>query len=675
MNSSDYITPQHLGLKALIYIRQSTQYQVMNNQESRQLQEGLKERALQLGWPSENIEIIDSDLGMTGTKADRRHGFQYLLTQIALGNVGIVFSYDVTRLSRNCSDWYPLLDICSYKKTLIGDREGIYDPRTSNGRLLLGLKGQFAEIELSTIRARMNEGLLNKAKRGDLILQLPTGYVRSQNIVLKDPNLEVQSCIQTIFDQFLRLRSAAKVLRFFNDHHLKVPRYTDKELRWKKPTVAAILSILKNPAYAGANVYGKTQTSRVDLKATKTKHLPIEQWKYVVKGKFPSYISWENFEMIQGVIKDNYAEYDRNQSRGIPRPGKALLHGIMYCGACGHKMVVQYKGGTRYMCNYLRQQHGTPVCQRLHANCIDDYVALTFLEALSAVELNAYEKIIENQWHEASVVHKMKNQQLERLRYQARLAERQFNQVDPDNRLVAVELERRWEAALKELKEVENEYENQKAKGNHTLTKLPTELKKAFLNLGKELPGIWEGLASEKKKAFLRCLIDKVVVHRKERHLVEVRIVWQGGETTTKDLLVPVQAFKELPFAKEFEEKAIELAKLGKTDKEMAEILTAAGYHSARHPYVMPSTVQTIRLKHGVMLNRHQSHPRRIPGFLTIPQLAKQLNISPHQIYYRIELGQLKVEKDKNGLYLFPDTEETIKFFKEFKDKKILKAI
>jgi DNA invertase Pin-like site-specific DNA recombinase len=203
MSFSEHITPQHLTLKALIYIRQSTPSQVMNNQESRQLQQALRQRAREFGWAEDLIEIVDTDLGLTGSHAEHRQGFQYLLSEVARGAVGIIFSYDVTRLSRNCSDWYPLLDICSYKKTLIGDRESIYDPRTPNGRLILGLKGQFAEIELNTIRARMNEGLLNKAKRGDLILQLPTGLIcPHKDVVVKDPNLAVQNCIQRKFRCF-----------------------------------------------------------------------------------------------------------------------------------------------------------------------------------------------------------------------------------------------------------------------------------------------------------------------------------------------------------------------------------------------------------------------------------------------------------------------------------------
>ncbi len=676
MTFSEHITPQHLALKALIYIRQSTQHQVMSNQESLQLQLALKQRALQLGWASANLEIVDADLGLTGTSAEQRKGFQYLLAQVALGVVGIIFSYDVTRLSRNCSDWYPLLDICSYKRTLIGDREGIYDPRTPNGRLILGLKGQFAEIELNTIRARMQEGLLNKAKRGDLIIRVPTGYVLSrEGVVTKDPNLEVQNCIRSVFDLFFKLRSASKVLKFFYENNIKIPRFANKELIWKNPNIAAIHSILKNPTYAGANVYGKTQATIKDFKEKKKeqKRLPMEEWKHVVKDKFPSYITWEQFEEIQKILKDNYAEYDRNQTRGIPRSGQALLHGIMYCSVCGHKMVVRYKKETRYVCNALSQRHGGPSCQYLNADYIDAQVVEAFFQALAPAELNTYDKIVENQWHQASTINKMKEQQLERLRYQVKLAERQFNQVDPDNRLVASELERRWEIALKELKNAEMECQEEATKKNY-FVKLPDELRELFLNIGAKLPEVWKDLSHDKKKSFLRCLIDKVAASRKESHSVEVRIVWQGGDTTTKEIVVPVKSIKQLPFATELEEKIVTLSRAGKKDKEIARQLTKDGYYSANRNILLPTTVQTIRLQQGVL--RRKSSPRSpvVEGFLTIAQLAEKLNVTTHWIYDKILNGKIKTSKHHSrgtkGLYVFPDTEETVKMCLVLKNEK-----
>src|SRR5262249_11299046 len=351
MSVCELVTPQHLQKKAIIYIRQSTPHQQISNQESLRLQYALKLRAQSLGWHPDDIDIIDTDLGLTGAEASHRTGFQELVTRVSLGQVGLILSCEVTRLSRNCSDWYPLLDVCGYRHCLIADNDGIYDPGSPNGRLLLGLKGQLSELELHTIRARMTAGLLSKAQRGELALILPVGLVRDAlGRVHHDPNREVQDRLKLVFTTFLHLRSAGKVLGFLNAHQLLLPR-RDRfgDVVWKKPTVATIVAILKNPAYAGAFVYGRTRTLRKETASQQEKQvqLPMDQWKIRVNDVYPAYISWETFERIQAMLHDNYAEYDRNKTRGIPRPGAALLHGIVYCGECGHKLVVQYKGGTR----------------------------------------------------------------------------------------------------------------------------------------------------------------------------------------------------------------------------------------------------------------------------------------------------------------------------------------
>jgi DNA invertase Pin-like site-specific DNA recombinase len=322
MSTSELVTPQHLQKKAIIYIRQSTPQQHISNQESLCLQYALKERAQRLGWHPEDIEIIDADLGLTGASAQHRTGFQELVAKVTLGQAGIILSVDVTRLSRNCSDWYPLLDVCGYRGTLIADNDGIYDPGSANGR-------QLSELELDTILARLTAGLLNKATRGELALTLPVGLVRDAlDRVHKDPNQEIQDRLNLIFATFLRLRSASKVLGFLNTHDLMLPR-RDRfgDVTWKKPTGAAILQILKNPAYAGAFVYGRTRTVHKEAPSLRAKQirLPLEEWKIRVNDIYPAYISWETFERIQAMLLDNYAEYDRNKTRGIPRPGAARL--------------------------------------------------------------------------------------------------------------------------------------------------------------------------------------------------------------------------------------------------------------------------------------------------------------------------------------------------------------
>ena len=665
MSSSELVTPRHLRGKALIYIRQSTPQQVLSNQESLRLQYALEQRALGLGWRPDDIEIIDADLGLTAAAASHRPGFQDLVAQVTLGQVGIVLSFDVTRLARNCSDWYPLLDLCGYKGCLIADRDGVYDPASPNGRLLLGLKGQLSEFELHTIRARLTAGLLNKAERGELALQLPVGLVRAADgAVAKDPNREVQDRIALVFATFQRLRSASKVLQFLTGQGLALPR-RDRfgDVVWRPPTVAAILAMLKNPAYAGAFVYGRTRSAPRGLASGKSaqQRLPMDQWKIRVNDVYPAYVGWDGFVRIQAMLQDNYAEYDRNKTRGVPRAGAALLHGVVYCGECGHKLLVQYKGGTRYLCNYLRQQYGVPVCQNLPADPIDAWVVAAFFAALSPVELDAYTRAVAAAQETAAQLEHARQQQHERLRYQTALAERQFSRVDPDNRLVAAELEERWETALRALKAAEEAAAQPPVAA--ALVALPDELREAFTDIGRHLPRLWgQGVLTQpQKKALLRCLIDKVVLHRVARDRVQVRIVWHGGATTTREIPVPVGALADLTGAAEMERLILERSTSGMTDEAIAAQLTQEGYRSPQRAVVVPSTVRTIRLRHRLLHQRSQSHPRQVAGALTVAQLARRLDVTPHWLYDRIHNRTIAVAKDPaTGLYLFPDTPATL---------------
>jgi len=673
MSRSELVSSAHLQRKALIYIRQSTPHQVLSNQESLRLQYALQQRAVDLGWRQEDIEVIDADLGMTGASASHRLGFQGLVARVTLGQVGIILSVDVTRLSRNCSDWYPLLDVCGYRGCLIADRDGIYDPGSANGRLLLGLKGQLSELELHTIKARMTAGLLNKAQRGELALSLPIGLVRNAiGKVHKDPNREVQDRLALIFTTFLRARSASKVLQFLNTHDLCLPR-RDRfgDVVWKKPTVAAILQILKNPAYAGAFVYGKTRSVRKDPTSPHTQEvrLPMAEWKIRINDIYPAYITWDTFEQIQQMLVENYAAYDRNKSRGVPRDGAALLHGMVYCGECGHKMVVQYKNGTRYLCNYLRQQYHVPVCQYIHADPVDEKIVEAVFQALSPVELDVYAAAVATQQATAQNVTHAHHQHLERLRYEATLAGRQFNHVDPDNRLVAAELEKRWEGALADLKQAE-ETEATRIISPPSLLALSSELQTAFRAIGQHLPALWQqGLVSQRhKKALLRALIDKVVVHRFARDQMQARIVWKGGETTTFVIPVPIGTFKDLAGAEDMERLILERSAAGILDEEIAQELTDLGYRSPMGLVVLPSTVKGIRLKQGIFHKRSQSHPRRIKGMLTISQNATALDIDPHWIYDRIHNGTIQVDKDPTTrLFLFPDSPTTLEQFRQLR--------
>jgi hypothetical protein len=596
----------------------------------------------------------------------------------------------VTRLSRNCSDWYPLLDICGYKGTLIADHDGVYDPATVNGRLVLGLKGTLSEMELHAISSRMRAGILSKAERGELALKLPTGLVRDEHgLVCKDPNLEVQERICLVFESFLRLRSANKVLLFFNEGGLLVPRLDGRSLGdivWKSPMIHTITSILKNPAYAGAFVYGRnshTTTRGSNGTLMKTKRLPMEQWRIVVKDKYPAYVGWEAFERIQQMLQDNHAEYASKMTRGVPREGKALLAGLVYCGECSHKMTVRYSGATRYLCAFFQQQYGDPFCQNLPAEAVDARVAEAFLEALSPVELDLYEKAMAACEEMAGAAEHARRQQLQRLHYQAELARRRFERADPDNRLVAAELERRWEGALRELRHAEEG----EAAGRHTgereneptPAKLTEGLKSAFKDIGQRLPEIWDGqmLSRQQKKSLVRCLIEKVILRRIAPDLIQTRIVWKGGLTTTFEVSTTVGAFFDLSGAQEMERLVAELFKEGETDRQIARRLTEMGHRSPQRKHVVRSTVQTIRHRHGLIRGgrmKGESRAHHIPGCLTLSEVARELEVPKPWMYNRIYNGAIQVVKDdRTGLYLFPDDPATIERFRELKEGKVSK--
>jgi hypothetical protein len=537
------------------------------------------------------------------------------------------------------------------------------------------MKGTISEVELHTIKARLTAGLLNKAQRGDLALQLPIGLVRDEaGRVHLDPNREVQDRLRLVFDSFRQLRSASKVLQLFNAQALCLPRRDHfGDVAWKKPTVAAVLQILKNPAYAGAFVYGRSRTTRDPSGEVTQKRLPLTEWRICVKDKYPAYVHWDTFEQIQTMLLDNYAEYDRNKSRGIPRPGIALLQGLVYCGECGHKMVVQYKGTAEYLCNFLRQQYHVPVCQHIPTIPVDSYVVQAFFQALSPVELDVYARAVAAHAEVTARLERAHQQQVERLRYHAALAQRQFQRVDPDNRLVASELEKQWEAALSDLKHVEEE-QSGRAPSAPSLAALPAELQEAFKAIGPQLPRLWPQLARDKQKALLRCLIDKVVVHRTARDTVQVRLVWRGGETSAQVLTVAVGSLADLSHGKEMEALIVELATEGRSDEEVAQRLTALGHRSPKQTFVLPSTVQIVRLKHHILLKRSQSHPRHVPGRLTVSQIAQALEISPHWVYDRIHNGTIAVTPDESThVFLFPDGPATLEQFRALQQGKLNK--
>ena len=678
---SELVKPHHLRRRAVIYVRQSTPHQVLTNQESLRLQYALQQRAREFGWHEADIDVIDADLGMSGAAADHRQGFKDLVARVTLGEVGIILSIEVTRLARNCSDWYPLLDVCGHRECLIADRDGIYDPGTSNGRLLLGLKGTISELELHTIRSRLTAGLLAKAGRGELALMLPVGLVRDvSGVVTKTPDLEVQARIALVFDTFLKHRTAVRVVRTFHERGLSLPRRDrDGQACWKRPTIPAVTAMLKNPAYAGAFVYGRTRMgpTRGHGGRAKQKLRAPEEWRIVVKDRYPAYVDWQIFERIQTMLRNNRAEYLDTKTPGIPRDGAALLHGIAWCGECGHKMTVRYKGGSQYVCNHLRQQHGVPVCQCLRSAAVDRSVAAAFLAAVAPAEIDAWARARKAQRQSDEALQRAEAQQVDRLRYEARLAERQFNRVDPDNRLVAAELERRWEAALLELRRAEETLARRKTTAASEPDRIDPRLRAKVVALGQRLPELWAdpSVSREHRKALLRCLIDKVVMRRVARDKADVRIVWRGGEITEMTVMLPVNAISALPRHAEMAARVVELARAGVDDAEIARQLTAEGHRSPSSAGVLPTTVQGIRLRHRLKSPLKTTRWAKISGRLSVPEVAVHLGVSVNWVSGRIRRGIIRIDRDTGtGRYLFPDTDQTMAALRQLKDGTIVRV-
>jgi recombinase len=506
--------------------------------------------------------------------------------------------------------------------------------------------------------------LLAKAGRGELALPLPAGLVRDPSgVVIQDPDQEVRSRIALVFTTFLRQRTAVQVARTFHACGLALPRRDiHGDIRWRRATIAAITTILHNPAYAGAFAYGRIRSGSAGTGGRRERQRSTTEWRIVVKDRYPAYIDWGTFEKIQAMLADNHADYRRVHGRGVPRDGAALLHGITWCGECGHKMVVSYKPRSRYVRNVLHRQQGAAHQACLSAAPIDDAVAMAFLEAVVPAELDALDQARKVQRDAEAGLRRAAAQQVERLRYQASLAERQFDRVDPDNRLVAAELERRWEAALVELRRAEEAlaraHGEQAADADADRRRLLSEA----AALGRRLPAIWADPATGRaqRKALLRCLIDKVVLRRAARDQAAVRIVWRAGATTELVLGMPVNALAALPRAAEFEARVLKLAKSGLHDEEIARELTAEGYRSACHATrIPPATIRRIRSRHGIKFVPRCTRWPQVPGWLTASDIAARLRLPEKWLREQLRAGVVKTRREPSGRYLLPDSPDT----------------
>src|SRR5215510_12055938 len=462
MLTQDKITGRHRERYAYVYVRQSTPRQVQQNQESQRNQYALEQRALDLGWPSTRIQVIDTDLGHSGQDG-QRPGFQELVAAVSLGRVGLIVAYEASRLARNNTDWYTLLDIATVVGTLLADTEGVYDPRQYNDRLLLGLRGLLSEAELHVLRLRMDAGRQRQIERGTYRQTLPTGLVRLENgQVVKDPDRQIQHTLELIFARFATLGSCHKVLRSLRDDGVLVPRRQlaggqGGHVQWRKPTPASLGAILHNPAYAGAFVYGRKALHPQRRPGQRRRaQRPMEDWHSMHQNIYPAYISWEQFLTNQARLADNASTFAR-RARGAPREGAALLAGLVVCGRCGYQMHVVYKPRQRYACTALAAAYGAATCLHVDGAHLEAAVVEAFFAALAPAELDLLEEVLAIQRTDHARLAQHYADHVAHAEYEARLAERQYRAVDPDNRLVAAELEHHWELALQAVEDARSE--------------------------------------------------------------------------------------------------------------------------------------------------------------------------------------------------------------------------
>jgi len=550
MSDFTKVKPSHTQRAALVYIRQSSPAQVEYNRESTARQYGLVDKACQLGWGKEQVITIDEDLGLTGSGWAKRSGFARLTAEVALGHVGIVLALEVSRVARNNADWYRLFDLCSITDTLVGDSDGIYHPALLNDRLVLGLKGIMAEAELHVLRARLDGGIRNKAARGELRRGLPVGFVwgEEDGEVRFPPDESVVSAIRTVFSKFTELGSARKVWLWFRSEGLSFPTRANmkSEIRWAAPTYTGIHSVLTNPVYAGAYAYGKSRHERyVDEQGMfrkRTRLLPMAEWSVFLPQHHPGYIDWATFQANQARIDSN-VHPQPHQAGGAVREGAALLQGLATCGKCGRRLHTHYQGRNAspgYHCSGKDIVQGRGVyCLTVGGVQIDQAVADAFLKALMPAALEATQRAIEQLEADQDAALSQWRLAVERARYEAERAERQYRAVEPENRLVARGLETEWEKRLRDLAAAEAELQRREQQRPRALSQ---EEKNKIRSLGSDLSKVWTAptTTDRDRKELLRALLEEVIVTvDRPEHRAHLTLRWRGGALTELDLALP----------------------------------------------------------------------------------------------------------------------------------------
>ena len=649
MSESGKITASHLSRPAVIYVRQSTLMQVERNTESTLRQYDLVGRAGQLGWPREAIRVVDGDLGISGSVTGQRAGFEGLVAEVALGQVGIILALEASRLARDNAAWYRLLDLAGVCDTLVADADGVYHPAMFNDRLILGMKGILAESELHVLRARLEGGIKNKAARGELRRGLPVGLIwgEADGEIRFHPDEAVTGVIAAVFERFAVCGSARATWLWLRGQGLRWPlqkvAYTRRgsgipEITWVEPAYHAVHTTLTHPAYAGAYVYGRTRKERyLDPSSAlrqRSRRLPRDQWEVLIPDHHPGFIDWDAYQANQARIGTNIRPQASRPGTGAVREGSALLQGLATCGACGRKLAIFYTGPAKCVPNYYCQGSAELVGGRgarhmsVGGQAIDAVVAAAFLAALAPAALDACLQAARQleDGHDAALAQHQR--QVEQARYNAARAERRYRAVDPDNRLVARGLETEWEQALRELADAEAELARRETARPRTLT--PAE-RAAILALGDDLGAVWDASTTTDKdrKQLLRTLLDEVniTLHRDDpAPHASLVLRWKGG--AIGELTVPLRRRQPAIRTDEDTVSLIRRLAVHYPDAQIAGILNRQGRRTARGMSYTASRVQSLRYHRKIPCHQRSDHQPE-GELLNVTAAARQLNIAP----------------------------------------------
>ncbi len=656
MNPESKVSAEHLKRAAYLYIRQSTLRQVLENTESTQRQYALRRRALSLGWSEEQIIVIDNDLGQSAASKQEREGFQRLVAEVGLGKAGIVMGLEVSRLARNCADWHHLLEICALTHTLILDEDGLYDPGHFNDRLLLGLKGTMSEAELHVLKARLLGGVLSKAERGELKLPLPVGlaYEHDQKVMF-DPDQQVQSTLRRFFDTFHRVGSAWATVQAFRKEGLKFPKRGQAgsgEIVWQELTEAMALDTLHNPRYAGTYCFGRSRHWKDAQGKRHSKDLPLEQWRYVLKGAHPGYLTWEQFLANDALLRKNHQVVAGQRSYGTAREGPALLQGLAVCGRCGRMMTVRYhyrQGRLRpeYLCQKDCVEAAQAPCQRIPGGELDEAVGKLLVETVTPLALEVALNVqaeIQTRLEQADL---LRRQHVQRAQYEADQAKLRFMRVDPNNRLVADTLERDWNEKLRHLTQVKEEYEKQSQSAAAQLT---GEQKAKVIALATDFPKLWNDpkTPDRERKRMAQLLLSDVTLRRDQEIIAQ--LCFRGGALRELRLAPPKTAWE---LKKTKPEIIAEIDRLSDqhTEGEIAAILNERGWRSSSGNLFNLRMVQTLRRAYHL-----QSRFARLQaqGLLTARQIGPMIGAVTGHVKYWRQTGPLKgVRFSEKNEYLY----------------------